>query len=213
MVFSTFYKPLLLLLMAQLASGKKCHKIALVCPKLWLVSEVWDKYGTWNEDFNIAATKCRLDQKRWWRLCTRPRSMLCPPWRSIVWISWSGTSPQTMPSCCWHRYNIEKHQLNGRQDNPAYLFTPFCGLCCKGLSHNTPITCVTFFQFFPLFSSWFCLLFPLFSFRFTCAIWNLKNEPYTQMYLVRLWFKKIYISVPFFWERIWTWISSFWPVG
>jgi hypothetical protein len=32
--------------MAQLASGKKCHKIALVCLKLGLVSEVWDKYGT-----------------------------------------------------------------------------------------------------------------------------------------------------------------------
>jgi hypothetical protein len=40
-----FYKPLLLLLMAQLASGKKCHKIAPVCPKLGLVSEVWEKYG------------------------------------------------------------------------------------------------------------------------------------------------------------------------
>ncbi len=32
--------------MPQLASGKKCSKIALVCPKLGLVSEVWKKYGT-----------------------------------------------------------------------------------------------------------------------------------------------------------------------
>jgi hypothetical protein len=32
--------------MAQLASGKKCQKIAPVCPKLGMMSEVWDKYGT-----------------------------------------------------------------------------------------------------------------------------------------------------------------------
>jgi hypothetical protein len=32
--------------MARLAPGKKCNKIAPVCPKLGLVSEVWEKYGT-----------------------------------------------------------------------------------------------------------------------------------------------------------------------
>jgi hypothetical protein len=32
-------------LMARLAPGKKCNKIAPVCPKLGLVSEVWEKYG------------------------------------------------------------------------------------------------------------------------------------------------------------------------
>jgi hypothetical protein len=32
--------------MARLAPGKKCNKNAPVCPKLGLVSEVWEKYGS-----------------------------------------------------------------------------------------------------------------------------------------------------------------------
>jgi hypothetical protein len=43
--------------MAQLASGKKCHQIAPVCPKLGLVSEVWDKYSTDVESLKNANVK------------------------------------------------------------------------------------------------------------------------------------------------------------